>query len=131
MPSASISRQSGRARDDVNDLIEPMVAELTRQGLANFPDQGNEIIPVKRNDDKKDLPPLLVVSSEGSAMYGTTDLATIVDRKALFRARPTPSMWSTSGEPTISRWCSTPPRPAGYAVDGELGACRLRLHERA
>jgi arginyl-tRNA synthetase len=30
------------------------------------------------------LPPLLVVSSEGSAMYGTTDLATILDRKQAF-----------------------------------------------
>ena len=37
-----------------------------------------------RNDDKRELPPLLVVSSEGSAMYGTTDLATILDRKRDF-----------------------------------------------
>ena len=37
-----------------------------------------------RNDDKRELPPLLVVSSEGSAMYGTTDLATILDRKRYF-----------------------------------------------
>ena len=35
---------------------------------------------VAKHDDKRELPPLLVVSSEGSAMYGTTDLATILDR---------------------------------------------------
>ena len=35
---------------------------------------------VAREGDKRELPPLLVVSSEGSAMYGTTDLATILDR---------------------------------------------------
>jgi arginyl-tRNA synthetase len=39
---------------------------------------------VARNDDKRDLPPLLVVSSEGSAMYGTTDLATVLDRRRYF-----------------------------------------------
>jgi arginyl-tRNA synthetase len=49
-----------------------------------FPDQGAEIIRVARNDDKRELPPLLVVSSEGSAMYGTTDLATILDRQRYF-----------------------------------------------
>ena len=37
-----------------------------------------------REGDKRELPPLLVVSSEGSAMYGTTDLATILDRKRSF-----------------------------------------------
>jgi arginyl-tRNA synthetase len=72
-----------KGESDVNDLIEPMVAELRAKGLM-FADQGAEIIRVARNDDKRDLPPLLVVSSEGSAMYGTTDLATIVDRKRYF-----------------------------------------------
>jgi arginyl-tRNA synthetase len=72
-----------KGESDVNDLIEPMVAELRAKGLL-FPDQGAEIIRVARNDDKRDLPPLLVVSSEGSAMYGTTDLATILDRRRYF-----------------------------------------------
>jgi arginyl-tRNA synthetase len=72
-----------KGESDVNDLIEPMVGDLRAMGLM-FPDQGAEIIRVARNDDKRDLPPLLVVSSEGSAMYGTTDLATILDRKRYF-----------------------------------------------
>ena len=72
-----------KGESDVNDLIESMVAELMASGLA-FRDQGAVIIPVKRNDDKRELPPLILVSSEGSAMYGTTDLATILDRKAYF-----------------------------------------------
>jgi arginyl-tRNA synthetase len=72
-----------KGESDVDDLIEPMVAELRAKGLM-FPDQGAEIIRVARNDDKRELPPLLVVSSEGSAMYGTTDLATILDRKRYF-----------------------------------------------
>jgi arginyl-tRNA synthetase len=72
-----------KGESDVNDLIEPMVAELRQKGLLH-PDQGAEIIRVGRNDDKRELPPLLVVSSEGSAMYGTTDLATILDRRRYF-----------------------------------------------
>ena len=72
-----------KGESDVNALIEPMVAELRAKGLL-FADQGAEIIRVARDDDKRELPPLLVVSSEGSAMYGTTDLATILDRKRYF-----------------------------------------------
>jgi arginyl-tRNA synthetase len=72
-----------KGESDVNDLIEPMVADLRAKHLL-VADQGAEIVRVARNDDKRELPPLLVVSSEGSAMYGTTDLATILDRKRYF-----------------------------------------------
>lgn len=72
-----------KGESDVEDLIDPMVAELDAKGLIED-DQGARIIRVAREDDKRQLPPLLVVSSEGSAMYGTTDLATILDRKRSF-----------------------------------------------
>jgi arginyl-tRNA synthetase len=72
-----------KGESDVEDLIDPMVAELDAKGLL-VDDQGARIIRVARDDDKRELPPLLVVSSEGSAMYGTTDLATILDRKQSF-----------------------------------------------
>ncbi len=72
-----------KGESDVEDLIDPMVAELDAKGLL-IDDQGARIIRVAREGDKRELPPLLVVSSEGSAMYGTTDLATILDRKQSF-----------------------------------------------
>ncbi len=72
-----------KGESDVEDLIEPMVAELDAKGLL-VDDQGARIIRVNRQGDKRELPPLLVVSSEGSAMYGTTDLATIIDRRDSF-----------------------------------------------
>ncbi|MGZ3375616.1 MAG: arginine--tRNA ligase [Phenylobacterium sp.] len=72
-----------KGESDVEDLIDPMVAELDAKGLL-VDDQGARIIRVSREDDKRELPPLLVVSSEGSAMYGTTDLATILDRRQSF-----------------------------------------------
>jgi len=60
-----------------------MVQTLTDKGLL-IEDQGAQIVRVAREGDKRELPPLLVISSEGSAMYGTTDLATIVDRRQGF-----------------------------------------------
>lgn len=72
-----------KGESDVEHLIAPMVAELDAKGLL-VDDQGARIIRVSKEGDKRELPPLLVVSSEGSAMYGTTDLATILDRKQSF-----------------------------------------------
>ncbi|MDR3511736.1 MAG: arginine--tRNA ligase [Caulobacteraceae bacterium] len=70
-----------KGESDVQPLIEPMVEDLRQKGLLE-PDQGAMIVRVARQGDKRELPPLLVVSSEGSAMYGTTDVATILDRRA-------------------------------------------------
>ena len=72
-----------KGESDVEALIAPMIAELDAKGLL-VDDQGARIIRVVQQGDKRELPPLLVVSSEGSAMYGTTDLATIVDRRDSF-----------------------------------------------
>ena len=72
-----------RGESDVDPLIEPMVDDLAAKGLL-IEDQGARIIRVARDDDRREVPPLLVVSSEGSAMYGTTDLATILDRRNFF-----------------------------------------------
>jgi arginyl-tRNA synthetase len=65
---------------DADPLIPAMVEEIKAKGLAEF-DQGAWIIRVAEEGDKRELPPLLLVSSEGSAMYGTTDLATILQRR--------------------------------------------------
>jgi arginyl-tRNA synthetase len=65
---------------DADPLIPAMVEEIKAKGLAEF-DQGAWIMRVAEEGDKRELPPLLLVSSEGSAMYGTTDLATILQRR--------------------------------------------------
>jgi arginyl-tRNA synthetase len=65
---------------DADPLIPAMVEEIKGRGLAEF-DQGAWIIRVVEEGDKRELPPLLLVSSEGSAMYGTTDLATVLQRR--------------------------------------------------
>ena len=72
-----------KGESDVDPLIAPMVEELRAKGLLVH-DQGAEVMFVGKNDDKRELPPLIVISSEGSAMYGTTDLATVLDRRRSF-----------------------------------------------
>lgn len=72
-----------KGESDVDPLIPAMVEDLAAKGLL-VDDQGAKIVRVAREGEKRELPPLLVVSSEGSAMYGTTDLATILDRKTSF-----------------------------------------------
>jgi arginyl-tRNA synthetase len=72
-----------KGESDVEPLVGPMVEDLMAKQLL-VADQGAMIVWVGRQGDKRDLPPLLVVSSEGSAMYGTTDLATILDRQRSF-----------------------------------------------
>lgn len=79
----NVSFDLWNGESDVQTLVDPMVEALTRQGLA-VPDQGAVIVRVARAEDKRELPPLLLVSSEGSAMYGTTDVATILDRRRRF-----------------------------------------------
>jgi arginyl-tRNA synthetase len=63
----------------VDALIAPMIEDLKQRGLAEI-SEGALVVPVARDDDKKPLPPLLLVKSEGGVLYGTTDLATIIER---------------------------------------------------
>ncbi len=72
-----------KGESDADPLIAAMVKDLAAQGLL-VEDHGARIVRVARDGDRRELPPLLVVSSEGSAMYGTTDLATLVDRRRSF-----------------------------------------------
>ncbi len=68
---------------DVNDLIPPMIGHLTAIALAER-DEGALVVPVGEADDKHEVPPLILEKSDGAVMYGTTDLATIVDRVESF-----------------------------------------------
>ena len=63
----------------VDALIPPMIEDLKARGLAEL-SEGALVVPVARQDDKKPLPPLILVKSEGGVLYGTTDLATVIER---------------------------------------------------
>ncbi len=68
-----------KGESDVQDLIAPMVEELKKKDFA-VESEGALVVPVKKNSDSKEFPPLILLKSDGAAMYGTTDLATIVER---------------------------------------------------
>lgn len=63
----------------VHNLIAPMAEDLKAKGVAVESD-GALVVEVAEEGDKKEMPPLILYKSDGAVMYGTTDLATIVDR---------------------------------------------------
>ena len=69
-----------KGESDVDPLIEGMVADFKDRGIAEQSD-GAWVVRVARDGDKKELAPLILVTSSGASLYGTTDLATILDRK--------------------------------------------------
>lgn len=68
---------------DVHDYIAPMVEEMKAQGIAVESD-GALVVPVEQDDDKKEMPPLILYKRDGAVMYGTTDVATLVERMKLY-----------------------------------------------
>ncbi len=65
----------------VDPLISGMIEELKAKGITEE-DEGALIIRVEEEDEKKDVPPVMLLASSGAVLYHTTDLATLVDRKA-------------------------------------------------
>ena len=64
---------------DADPYIPAMVADMKERGIA-VPSEGAWVIPVTEAGDKKEMPPCILVKSDGSAIYATTDLATMVQR---------------------------------------------------
>ena len=64
---------------DADPYIPAMVDDLKARGLAVL-SEGAWVVPVAEETDKKEVPPMILIKSDGSAIYATTDLATIVQR---------------------------------------------------
>ena len=62
------------------EYVDELIKILESKNLVEISD-GAKIIDVKEDDDKSPMPPLLLVKSNGSISYETTDLATILERK--------------------------------------------------
>ena len=63
----------------VHPVIPGMVADLKDGGYA-YESQGALVIDVSRETDSKEIPPCIVLKSDGASLYTTTDLATIKER---------------------------------------------------
>ena len=77
--SLDVHFESWLGESDADPLIPDMVAEFKAKGLA-VESEGAWVIPVAEETDKKEVPPCILVKSDGSAIYATTDLATMVQR---------------------------------------------------
>ncbi len=68
-----------KGESDVHDRIPGMVAYLKEQGYAHESD-GALVVDVKEETDTKEIPPCMILKSDGASLYNTTDLATIMER---------------------------------------------------
>ncbi|HOO81501.1 MAG TPA: arginine--tRNA ligase [Alphaproteobacteria bacterium] len=68
-----------KGESDAHPFIAAMIEDLKAGGWAVESD-GAWVVPVEREDDKKEMPPLILLKKDGAVLYGTTDLATIIDR---------------------------------------------------
>lgn len=64
----------------VHDLIPGMVDIMKESGLAYLSD-GALVVDVKEESDTKEMPPCMILKSDGASLYNTTDLATLMMRR--------------------------------------------------
>ena len=72
-----------KGESDAQPYIPDMVQKMKEDGFAHE-DQGAYVVDVKQDTDTKEIPPCIIVKSDGASLYATTDLATIVERMKLY-----------------------------------------------
>lgn len=68
-----------KGESDVHDVIPGMVDYMKKEGYAYISD-GALVVDVKEDTDTKEIPPCMILKSDGASLYNTTDLATIMER---------------------------------------------------
>lgn len=68
-----------KGESDVHDLIPDMVSYMKENGYAHE-SEGALVVDVKEETDTKEIPPCMILKSDGASLYNTTDLATILER---------------------------------------------------
>lgn len=72
-----------KKESDAQPYISKMIEELKNKGFAYLSD-GALVVDVKDDSDTKEIPPCILVKSDGATLYSTTDLATIIERMELY-----------------------------------------------
>ena len=83
---------------DADPFIPAMVEDFKTRGIA-VQSEGAWVIPVAEESDKKEVPPCILVKSDGSAIYATTDLATMIQRMRDFK--PDEMFYITDGRQSL------------------------------
>ncbi len=78
-----VSFELWKKESDAQPYIQDMVDYLKKNGYARISD-GALVVDVKEETDTKEIPPCMILKSDGATLYHTTDLATIVERMKLF-----------------------------------------------
>ena len=68
-----------KGESDVHDVIQGMVSYMKENGYAHE-SEGALVVDVKEATDTKEIPPCMILKSDGASLYNTTDLATIMER---------------------------------------------------
>ena len=79
----NVSFDIWKKESDAQTYIPDMVEKMKAEGFA-YMSEGALVVDVTREDDKKEVPPCIILKSDGASLYSTTDLATIVERVKLF-----------------------------------------------
>ena len=79
----NVSFDLWKKESDAQPYIPDMVEMMKEKGFA-YQDQGALVVDVKEDTDTKEIPPCMLLKSDGASLYTTTDLATIVERMKLF-----------------------------------------------
>jgi arginyl-tRNA synthetase len=69
-----------KGESDAQPYIPAMVDKMVADGYA-YKSDGALVVDVTQESDKKEIPPCIIIKSDGAALYSTTDLATLVQRK--------------------------------------------------
>ena len=77
--SLDVHYEKWLGESDADPYIPAMVEDMKAKGHA-VQSEGAWVIPVAEEGDKKEIPPCILVKSDGAAIYATTDLATMVQR---------------------------------------------------
>lgn len=79
----SVSFDVWGKESDAQPYIPDMVNDMKEKGIAYY-DQGALIVDIKKDSDTKEMPPCIILKSDASSLYTTTDLATLVERRKLY-----------------------------------------------
>lgn len=69
-----------KGESDAQPFIPDMVKRLKDEGYA-YLSEGALVVDVKEDTDTKEIPPCMILKSDGATLYNTTDLATMVQRR--------------------------------------------------
>lgn len=77
--SLNVSFDLWKGESDADPYIAPMAEQMKKDGFA-YMSEGALVVDVSEETDAKEIPPCMILKSDGASLYTTTDLATIVWR---------------------------------------------------